>query len=104
MRKILLGAVITLGIVFGLRYCEHNKDETERLQAETALIEKQLKNVGKLVVTEGNYAQVFTYNDTKTLMLGLVESYKKALIVVNAKATIAYDLGKVKTQVDHTSK
>ena len=104
MRKILLGAVIALIIVFGLRYCEHNKDQKEQLEANTALIQKELKNVGKLIVTEGNYAQVFTYEDWKKFYLDVFSAHKKALVVVNAKATIAYDLSKIKTEVNQETK
>ena len=104
MRNILLGIVIAFVIVFGLRYCENKKENREILEANTALIQKELKNVGKLIVTEGSYAQVFTYNDSKDLMYGLFDARKKALIVVNAKATIAYDLSEVKTDIDETSK
>ncbi len=99
MRKILLGIVIALVIVFCLRYFEHLKDEREQLQADTSLIEEQIKNVGKLIVTEGNYAQVFTYKDTEKLM-GFIDANKKALVVVNAEATISYDLSKVVTKVN----
>lgn len=104
MRNIFLGMVIGLLIVFCFRYCEHKKDEKEQLIATTALIEKELKNVGKLIVTEGNYAKVFSYSDSKELLYGLFEARKKALIVVNAKASIAYDLSKVETKVDVSSK
>lgn len=104
MRNILLGIVIAFVIVFGLRYCENKKENREILEANTALIQKELKNVGKLIVTEGSYAQVFTYNDSKDLMYGLFDARKRALIVVNAKATIAYDLSKVKTDIDETTK
>jgi|TARA_R100000479_G_scaffold21607_2_gene8294 hypothetical protein len=100
----LLGAVIVLFIVFGLRYCEHNKDQKEQLEANTALIQKELKNVGKLIVTEGSYAQVFTYEDWKKFYLDVFSARKKALIVVNAKATIAYDLSKIKTEVNKETK
>ena len=104
MRNILLGIVIAFVIVFGLRYCENKKENREILEANTALIQKELKNVGKLIVTEGSYAQVFTYNDSKDLMYGLFDARKKALIVINAKATIAYDLSEVKTDIDETTK
>ncbi len=104
MRKILLGAVIAVIIVFGLRYCEHNKDQKEQLEANTALIQKELKNVGKLIVTEGSYAQVFTYEDWKKFYLDVFSARKKALVVVNAKATIAYDLSKIKTEVNQETK
>lgn len=104
MRNIFLGIVIAFVIVFGLRYCEDRKDNREQLEANTALIQKELKNVGKLIVTEGSYAQVFTYNDSKDLLYGLLDARKRALVVVNAKATIAYDLSKVNKVVDENTK
>ena len=104
MRKILFGAALALVIVFGVRYCEHTKDESEQLRANTALIEKQIKNVGKLIVTEGNYAQVFTYEDSKKFYVDVLSATKKALVVVNAEATIAYDLSKVATEIDEITR
>ncbi len=104
MRNIFLGIVIAFVIVFGLRYCENRKDNREQLEANTALIQKELKNVGKLIVTEGSYAQVFSYSDSKDLLYGMFDARKKALIVVNAKASIAYDLSQVNTEVDETTK
>jgi len=104
MRNIFLGIVIALLIVFCLRYCENKKENREILEANTALIQKELKNVGKLIVTEGSYAQVFSYSDSKNLMYGLFDARKRALVVVNAKATIAYDLSKVEKIVDETTR
>ncbi|HNP67219.1 MAG TPA: DUF4230 domain-containing protein [Aequorivita sp.] len=104
MRSILLGIVIAFVIVFGLRYCENKKENRETIEANTALIQKELKNVGKLIVTEGSYAQVFTYKASRDLMYGLFDARKKALIVVNAKASIAYDLSEVKTDIDEAKK
>ncbi|MAN59237.1 MAG: hypothetical protein CMC08_05300 [Flavobacteriaceae bacterium] len=104
MRNIVFGMVLALLIVFGFRYCEHQKDARETLQANTALLEKELKNVGKLIVTEGSYAQVFTYEDWKKFYIDVFSARKKALVVVNAKATIAYDLSKVITEIDEANK
>ena len=104
MRKILFGIVIALVLVFGLRYCEHQKEDRERLIANSALIEKQLKNVGKLVVTEGSYSQIYTYNDTKKLLMGMVDSKKKAIVIVNADASISYDLSKITSEILTDSK
>jgi len=104
MRKVIFGIVIALVLVFGLRYCEHEKDQKEELQLHSALIQKQLNNVGKLIVTEGSYAQVYTYEDLKTIYFDLFSAKKKALVVVNAKAMISYDLSKVETQIDEATK
>lgn len=104
MKKILLGIVIALVVVFALRFCDNKRDDREQLVANTALIQKELKNVGKLIVTEGTYAQVFSYNASKNLLYGLTYANKKALVVVNAKASIAYDLSKIETEVDEANK
>lgn len=104
MRNIFLGIVLAMVVVFGLRYCEYQKEENEQLNASTSLIEKQLKNVGKLVVTEGNFSQIYTYSDTKNLLMGLVDSKKKALVVANAQASISYDLSKIKAEIIPESK
>lgn len=104
MRNIFLGIIIAFAIVFGMRYCENKKENREVLEANTALIQKELKNVGKLIVTEGSYAQVFSYSDSKDLLYGMFDARKKALVVVNAKATIAYDLSKVNKVVDENTR
>lgn len=104
MRNIVFGIVIALVLVFGLRYCEHQKDKRERLEINTAIIQEQLQNVGKLVVTEGNYAEVFSYADSKKFYFDMFSSDKKALVIVNAKASIAFDLSEVETKIDAVNK
>ena len=104
MRNIVFGIVIAMVLVFGLRYCEHQKDERELLEFNTAIIQEQLKNVGKLVVTEGSYAEVFSYADSKKFYFDMFSSDKKALVIVNAKASISYDLSKVETKIDAKNK
>lgn len=104
MRNIVFGIVIAIILVFGLRYCEHQKDERELLEFNTAIIQEQLKNVGKLVVTEGSYAEVFSYADSKKFYFDMFSSEKKALVIVNAKASISYDLSEVETKIDAENK
>ena len=99
MRKILLGVFIAV-LLFGVvQYFSEEKNSRDELNETTALIEKELRNVGKLIVTEGTYSQIYTYNDTKSLLMGLVDSKKKALVVVNAEAFISYDLSKIQTEI-----
>lgn len=104
MRKIFLGVVLTLLVVFTFRYCEKKDNEQDRLIKASALLEKQVKNVGKLVVTEGTFSQVFTYEDAKKFYFDVFSAKKKALIVVNAKVSVAYDLRKLQTSIDAENK
>ena len=104
MRKFIFGALSVLLLVFTVRYCESQSSEKDRLEESSALIQEQLKNVGKLIVTEGTFSQVYTYKDSKRFYLDVFSARKKALIVVNAKATVAYDLSKLQVEVDEKNK
>lgn len=93
---------MTLMVVFVVNKCS-NKEET-LIQEHSALIEKQIKNVSKLVVTEGNFSEVFSYKNSKAVFGDLIEVEKKALVVVNAEVTVAYDLSKIEFNLDEENK
>lgn len=99
MRKVLIVILILLLGYFTYQYFDAQQEKREQLIEATNLIEKEIKNVGKLAVTEGSFAQVFTYKNSKQIF-NLVEANKKALVVINAKVTIAYDLRALETEVD----
>lgn len=104
MRKILFGVIITLIILFSFKYCSEKKEDKITLQEHSALIQESLKNVGKLVVTEGHFSQVFNYNNSKDLFGSLISVEKKALVVVNADVTVAYDLSKIEYKINEETK
>jgi hypothetical protein len=105
MKKFIFGALFVLLVVLTVRYCENRSSERDRLEENSALIQQQIKNVGKLVVTEGTFSQVYTFNDSKKLFyMDVLSARKKALIIVNAKATVAYDLSKLEVELDEENK
>jgi hypothetical protein len=97
----LIGILIVAVVLF--KYFTSEKP-TETTEYNTELIEQQIKNVGKLVVTEGHYSQVMTYKDQQKYMMNLITFEKKALIIINADVTVAYDLSKVKYDIDQKNK
>lgn len=104
MRKILFGVVITLIILFSFKYCDDNRKNTIELRESSALIQKQINNVGKLVVTEGHFSEVFNYKNSKEILGEYLTSEKKALVVVNASVSIQYDLNKIEFEIDEANK
>jgi len=104
MRKILFGVVITLIVLFTFKYCGDKKEDKVTLQEHTALIREQVKNVGKLVVTEGHFSEVFTYKNSKAVFADLLEAKKQAIVIVNADVTIGYDLSLIEYEIDELTK
>ncbi len=103
MRKLLYVLILVMVVMFGYRYFFNDKDETI-LQENSALIQEQIRNVSKLVVTEGHFSQVFTYKNSKAIFANLVNVEKKALVVVNADVTVSYDLSQIQYELDEKSK
>ena len=84
--------------------CTEDRKQKSILEENSMLIQQELRNVSKLVVTEGHFAEVYNYKDSKELFGPLVTAHKKALVVVNADVSIAYDMSKIEYEVDEAQK
>lgn len=104
MKKVLGGILIALASVLIYKSCSEDAEKNTILQENSMLIEQQVKNVSKLIVTEGHFAEVYNYADSKELFGPLITADKKALVVVNAEVTVAYDLGQIDFQIDSETK
>lgn len=104
MKKVLVGAVIALASVLIYKSCTDDREQKSILEENSMLIQQELQNVSKLVVTEGHFAEVYNYKDSKELFGPMITAHKKALVVVNADVSIAYDMSKISYQVDEEQK
>jgi len=104
MKKFLLGVAVAVAVLLLIKYFSDKKESQERLEADTALIQTQIANVSKLVVTEGHFAEVLSYTDTQKYFMDLLSFDKKILTVVNADVTVAYDLHKIDYEVNEEQK
>lgn len=101
-----IGIAVASGIILFVlfKYCQFRKDDTATIEYNSNLIQQQILNVGKLVVTEGHFAEVLTYKDQDKYFGGMVSFEKKALIIVNADVTVAYDLHQMQYDIDEKNK
>lgn len=104
LKRILVGAVIVVAVLLAFKYCEFKKEDESSLDYNTNLIQKQIVNVGKLVVTEGHFSEVVTYKNQQKYMMDMLSFEKKALIIVNADVTVSYDLHQMKYDIDEANK
>ncbi|MDC6361577.1 MULTISPECIES: DUF4230 domain-containing protein [Flavobacteriaceae] len=97
---LILGAILMYWL-FSLFRKKRSKELTK--QQSTVLLDK-IRSVCKLVSVEGDFAEIYHYENTKDRFMSLLRSKKKALIVVKAKAHIGYDLTKLDLQADTEKK
>ncbi|MCH8535530.1 MAG: DUF4230 domain-containing protein, partial [Flavobacteriaceae bacterium] len=103
MKRIILGFIGGLMVVVGVFYYLNQKQQTAQLEEFSNLIQLQLENVGKLVVTEAAFSEVFSYEDSKDYFK-MISFKKKTLVIVNAKVTVGFDLSKLETYIDKENK
>ena len=102
-RKWAMLILVGLVLFFGYKFFTSSNNETT-IEYDTNLIQQQIKNVGKLVVTEGHFAEVLNYKDSKKTYIPGLTFDKKALVVINADVTVGFDLSKVKYDIDAKTK
>lgn len=97
---LILGAILMYWL-FSLFRKKKNKEITQ--QQSTVLLDR-IQSVCKLISVEGDFAEIYHYENTKEGFMNLLSSKKKALIIVKAKAHIGYDLQKLKMRADNKRK
>ena len=102
--EILLGLILGAIIMYwGYGFFRKKQSKELTVHQSHVLLEK-IKSVCKLVSVEGDFSEIYQYENTKERFMSLVSSKKKALVVINAKAQIGYDLKKVVLHADNEKK
>lgn len=97
---IIIGVLASLGIVTYLKSIK----KKHLINSQSVLLLDKVKTVCKFITVEGDFAEIYHYEDVKEKFLKLISSKKKALVVINAKAYVGYDLSKINLEADNEKK
>lgn len=97
---LLLGGIITY-LVLNYLKIQNNK---EKVNVQSTVLMEKIRKVCKLITVEGEFAEIYHYENVKERFLSMVTSKKKAIILINAKAHVGYDLSKVKMEAVNENK
>jgi hypothetical protein len=101
---IIIGIVLGSGIMYlvlSYLYRNHKKSTTEK---QSVILLERIKKVCNLITVEGDFAEIYHHENDKDYLFGMFSSKKKALILINAKVHIGYDLQKVKLDANISKK
>lgn len=102
--EIFSGLVLGAIVMYWLYGFFRKKQSKELTVHQSNVLLKKIKNVCKLVSVEGDFAEIYKYENTKERFMSLVTSKKKALIIINAKVQIGYNITKILLHADNEKK
>ncbi|APG65598.1 hypothetical protein LPB136_09585 [Tenacibaculum todarodis] len=102
MRFLKYVAVFLLGFLVAKFW--YDQKEINHKQEEIQVVVNSIKDLSKLVVSEGTFSEMYNYSDSKKYFYDYLSFDKKAIISVNAKVEVGYDLSKMDIQIDSITK
>lgn len=88
---IIFGILSALGMSTYIKHIQSKK----LAQTQSVILLDKIKKVCKIISVEGDFAEIYHYEDVKERFLKLVSSTKKALVIIDAKAHVGFDLSKI---------
>ena len=82
----------------------NRKKQKELTVHQSSVLLEKVRSVCKLITVEGDFAEIYRFENRKGLFMNLFSSKKKALIVINAKAHMGYDFKKLNVSADPDKK
>ncbi|AUC13637.1 hypothetical protein BTO06_00085 [Tenacibaculum sp. SZ-18] len=98
MRFLKYLAVFLLGFLLAKLWYDRQKPVYQA--EEVKVMVNEIKNLSKLVVSQGNYSEMYSSGDTKKYFFDYLQFQKKAIVSVNAKVEVGYDLSQIDIQID----
>lgn len=102
--EIIIGLILGVIGMFWLFSLLRKRKSKEITHKQSVILLEKIRSVCKLISVEGDFAEIYHYENVKERFLKLVSSKKKALIIINAKAHIGYDLRKLEMKADNSKK
>ena len=97
---IIIGVLVSLGAVTFFKSVK----KKNLINSQSVILLEKIKTVCKFITVEGDFAEIYHYEDVKERFLKMMSSRKKALVVINAKAHVGYDLSKITLSSDQENK
>jgi len=104
MEQLFLGLAIGAIVAYFL-FIRFNSDrKKKRSQAQSIVLMERIRTVCKLITVEGDFSEIYHYENLKSKWVNLLLGKKKALVVIEAKAYVGFDLSNLKIEADVAKK
>lgn len=101
---IFLGIVVGAFIGYWIFSILYRKKGVQHTEKQSVVLIEKIKSVCKLISVEGDFAEIYHYENEKNSLLNLISSKKKAILLINAKVHVGFDLSQIKLEANTEKK
>ncbi|WP_339700651.1 DUF4230 domain-containing protein [uncultured Marixanthomonas sp.] len=76
----------------------------EKVHSQSVVLMERIRSVCKFITVEGDFSEIYHYESVKDKWLNVILGKKKALILIEAKAHVGFDLTKINMNADTKNK
>lgn len=103
MNKYVVYVLVCLIGFFTAKKMYKNESKTHSFE-DIQIVTQSIKNISKLVVSEGSFSEVYSYKDDKKYFYDTFSFDKSVIVTVNAKVQVLFDLEKMVVEMDSIHK
>lgn len=91
--------VFIFGLLVGKLLFEARSSSIHQ-QEQVSVMISTIKQLSKLVISEATVSEMYNYSESKKYFFDVISFDKKAIVTINAKVEVGYDLSKLIIEVD----
>lgn len=97
---LIIGTVVAYAIFARFQFVNKKK----KTASQAVILKEKIRQVCKLISVEGDFAEIYHYESVKDKFFDVLLGKKKALILIDAKAHVGFNLSKVTIETDEDKK
>lgn len=82
----------------------HKNKGKQRADEQSVILMDKIKSVCKFITVEGDFSEIYHYENMNEKYISLIFGKKKAIILITAKAHVGFDLSKIRMESDNDSR
>lgn len=104
MEQILIGLAIGAIIAYFVFNKFNSAAKKSKHTSQSVILIEKIRAVCKLITVEGNFNEIYHYKNVEAKWMNKLLGTKKALVLIEAKAYVGFDLTKIKMESSETLK
>lgn len=100
MELLFIGLAVGAVVAYFVFARFNSSRKKERVNSQSVILMEKIRSVCKFITVEGDFSEIYHYQNVKDKWINLFLGSKKALILIEAKAHVGFDLTKIKMEAD----